>query len=86
MNTRQLTSERNKTHGDFSANARISQELKMTMYKYQAHDDMTLEQREALDMICLKLSRILSGNTNFRDHWDDIAGYAHLAAESCEQK
>jgi hypothetical protein len=41
-------------------------------------------QIEALDMIALKLSRILSGQANFKDHWDDIAGYAKLGAEACE--
>ena len=34
-------------------------------------------------MIALKLSRILSGQSNFKDHWDDIAGYAKLASEAC---
>ena len=82
MNPKQLTDERGTTHGSFEQNAQISQELKAYFYKYQAHDEMNLVQREALDMIALKLSRILSGHTNFRDHWDDIAGYAHLAAES----
>jgi hypothetical protein len=40
--------------------------------------------REALDMIALKLSRILSGQANFKDHWDDIAGYAKLGSEACK--
>ena len=35
-------------------------------------------------MIALKLSRILSGQANFKDHWDDISGYAKLASEACE--
>jgi len=34
-------------------------------------------------MIALKLSRILSGQADFKDHWDDIAGYAKLASEVC---
>jgi hypothetical protein len=37
--------------------------------------------REALDMIATKLSRILVGDFNYVDHWDDIAGYARVVSE-----
>jgi hypothetical protein len=76
-----LLQERQKTHGSFEQNAKISQQLKMiySIYGYPKSD----AQREALDMIALKLSRILSGQANHKDHWDDIAGYAKLASEAC---
>lgn len=83
MNPKKLTEERGKTHGDFSDNARVSQLLKAVINS--ENSPMNDEQREAIDMICLKLSRIASGQADYRDHWDDIAGYAHLAAESCEK-
>ena len=84
MNPKELTGERRTTHGSFAMNAEISQSLKkvFTQYHYKMLPDV---QKEALDMIALKISRILSGHNNFRDHWDDCAGYAHLAAESCEK-
>lgn len=80
-----LLQEREKTHGSFAINAKISQTLKNTFsdahYKGVGMPDAQIE---ALDMIALKLSRILSGQANFKDHWDDIAGYAKLGAEACE--
>lgn len=36
------------------------------------------KQRYALDMIAMKLSRIVAGNANNKDTWHDIAGYATL--------
>ena len=39
----------------------------------------------ALVMIATKLSRILTGGPDFRDHWDDIAGYAKLASARCSK-
>jgi hypothetical protein len=45
---------------------------------------MPLEHREALDQFAGKLSRILSGQSMFRDHFLDVAGYASLAAEVCD--
>jgi hypothetical protein len=81
-----LLVERKKTHGLFKDNAMIAQELKEIMRQPRPgiHPPSLSVHREALDMIALKLSRILSGQANFKDHWDDIAGYAKLGAEACE--
>jgi hypothetical protein len=78
-----LLQEREKTHGSFKQNADISSSLKVI---FREHDEKIFSsaQREALDMIALKLSRILSGQATFKDHWDDIAGYAKLGSEACE--
>lgn len=35
-------------------------------------------------MIAHKIGRILNGDPNYRDSWDDIAGYAKLAADRCK--
>jgi len=36
------------------------------------------EQAEALEMIAVKIARILSGDPEYPDHWDDVIGYAKL--------
>lgn len=77
-----LLQSREKTHGSFARNADIAQKLKGG-FRENGYLTMKAVQREALDMIALKLSRILSGQADFRDHWDDIAGYAKLASEVC---
>jgi hypothetical protein len=33
-----------------------------------------------LEMIAHKIGRVLAGDPNHADHWDDIAGYARLVA------
>jgi hypothetical protein len=38
-------------------------------------------QKESLDMIAHKISRILNGDPQHRDSWVDIAGYAQITAE-----
>lgn len=77
-----LLQERQKTHGSFEMNAHISQKLK-TVFDLHGKKQLREQHQEALDMIALKLSRILSGQAHFKDHWDDIAGYAKLASEAC---
>jgi len=78
--TTELLRERAKTHGDFKQNAEISQSLKLFFRKMKGYKKLNMVQQEALDMIFLKLSRIMSGQPNVQDHWDDIGGYAELAS------
>lgn len=80
-----LTTERHATHGDFKLNAQISQELKQVIAKWDTKG-LSAPHREALEMICLKMSRILSGRADFKDHWDDIGGYARLGADHIDTK
>ena len=83
LSVAEILTERRKAHGDFSSNAAISQTIKVTLRCRDGWDDLTAVQKEAIEMICLKLSRIMSGQPNHRDHWDDIAGYAKLASDRC---
>jgi len=77
-----LLRERSRTHGNFAENAKWSQRLK-DIYSEAGYDKMNVVHREALDMIAVKLSRILSGQAKHKDHWDDIAGYGALGSEGC---
>ena len=84
MEAVELLLEREKTHGSFERNAQLSQRLK-DLFNYPGEAKMCDVHKEALDMIALKLSRILSGQADFADHWDDIAGYAKLASKACKR-
>lgn len=79
--TDEILAERAKTHGDFTDNAKVMQQLKQVAETSRNWPKLTLVQKEALHMILHKIGRICSGNPNVHDHWDDIAGYAKLASE-----
>lgn len=79
MNTNEVLNERQNTHGDFTCNSRIAQELKATLL-YE-NTDLTPIQREAIEMICHKLARVVCGNPDYIDVWRDISGYATLVAD-----
>lgn len=76
-----ILANRQKTHGDFSDNARVMQALKRVVHAEKGWNDLTDVQREAVHMILHKIGRILSGNPDVHDHWDDIAGYAKLVSD-----
>jgi hypothetical protein len=82
----ELTNQRQKTHGSYAATSALAVKLVLALDLHPAmrrarHRAMKPEQVHALDMICVKLARIASGDPNHIDHWQDIAGYASLVVE-----
>lgn len=78
-----ILAERGKRYGTFLEHAKIAQQLKCGIElaldersKILAHD-----QKQALDVICDKIARIINGDPNYVDNWDDIAGYATLVSK-----
>ena len=78
-----LLQKREDQYGSFMFSANIAIRLKGIMHNAIAQKDLHLapDQMLALDMIAVKISRILSGNPSHKDSWVDIAGYAKLVAD-----
>jgi hypothetical protein len=75
----EILDERGKRYGKFKDHAEISQRLKYVVRDRK--DSLSDDQREALEMICHKIARIINGDPNYADSWIDIAGYAQLVAD-----
>lgn len=78
MSIDEILNERQKTHGNFKDQAATAQALKIIMRSTPNWQKLTPEQKESLELITTKLSRIGHGDPNHKDSWDDIAGYARL--------
>ncbi len=78
--------ERGTRYGKFNDHAVISQQLKNIVAQHARNNQHRIspDQREALDMICHKIARILNGDPDYADSWIDIAGYAKLVADRLE--
>lgn len=79
--------ERTESYGSFEGVAILSQSLKSVMQSHDHWVHMRPDEREALEMIAHKMARIINGNAAYKDSWDDIGGYAKLAADKivCDQ-
>lgn len=77
---------RQRSHGDFRYVSAMSQNLKRTLKSSRSFEDLEQWQQEALEAICLKLARIMSGDSFDRDHWHDVAGYASLVVRELERR
>lgn len=73
-----LLNEREKTHGDYTEVARVSQALKSAL-RHGPIEEVPAVIRESLELICMKMARIVCGDHNEPDHYVDIKGYAELA-------
>ena len=74
---------RDDQHGGMEAVGQLAQNMKGCMRTGDNWHSLTLGEREALDMIVHKISRILSGaDPHDPQHWEDVAGYAHAAMRS----
>lgn len=77
-----MLTKKEKTHGLYKETASLSQAIKDVMKSGKNWNNMTDPQKESLEMIALKLARILNGNKDHRDHWDGVAGYAALGGDA----
>jgi hypothetical protein len=73
-----LAVRQSQHNGAFVDQAEISQALSEVMRRATNYRKLTTYQRESLEMIQIKIARILEGDCGYTDHWHDIAGYAML--------
>lgn len=85
MSIEEVLKERGKTHGNWQFQSAFSQQLKDSVYYAAGYGRLSDSVRESLDMICVKMSRIICGNPDEIDHWKDIAGYATLVVKELEK-
>lgn len=81
----QILEQRKNQHGDLLTQSTVSQGLKDAMRNNPKWIELKPDQKESLEMIVHKIARILAGDPNFVDHWDDISGYSILVANRLKE-
>lgn len=82
-----LTPNRDHQHGGIESVGVLTQLMKEVMRGGVNWYALTPGEREALDMIMHKISRILSGaDPHDVQHWEDVAGYAQAVMRGREVK
>ena len=79
-----ILKERGERYGDFTDNALVAQSLKDVLRAAVGWDKLRPVHREGADMICSKLSRIVTASPEYPDNWRDIAGFATITADRCK--
>lgn len=76
-----ILKERGARYGDFEQQFTFAQNIKGLLSSKKGWDKLSPAQKETLEMIATKISRILNGDPKYPDNWDDIAGYAKLVGD-----
>jgi hypothetical protein len=89
MDISKINQDRDAKYGTFMHNSIVAQGLKEVLRnapinpnrKAHGWHRLPADVQEALDLITLKISRILTGDPEYLDNWDDIQGYARCVSE-----
>lgn len=74
---------RGSVYGPFNENADVAQGIKDAMRAHPGFDGLPTTMREGLDLMALKMSRIVTGDWRHTDNPHDIGGYAKLMEDYC---
>lgn len=81
-----VLANREQSHGRYSEQAKLAQLLKRTLRETRNWCRLDYHQAQSLEACCDKISRILNGDCNEPDHWQDISGYASLVLRELEDQ
>lgn len=76
-----MIADRQGTHGVFRENTVYMQTVKDIMHLCPNWRRLSSWQREALEMVVHKQARLLYGDPNHLDHWEDQIGYLKRVVE-----
>lgn len=82
----EILKDRTSKYGDYRDNANITQDCMSILMAGRSASRLNQMHKEGIHMIVHKLSRIVNGDPDLNDSWDDIAGYARLVSERILQK
>jgi len=81
-----ILAARKKTHGDYADQAALAQSLKRMLRNTRNWEKMDFCQAQSMEAFCDKISRVLTGDNDEIDHWQDISGYAQLVVKDLEAR
>lgn len=78
---RATLAERGSRYGDFTQLAMISQSIKANLRTGVSYTQIPIWQQEAIEMVVVKLARMVCGDPAYRDNFEDIQGYCQLVLD-----
>lgn len=76
--------QRGSRYGSFAEQGKIEQNIKRVFRDTPNWETLPDDSKSSLEMIAVKVSRILKGDSEYHDSWHDIEGYAKLVADRIE--
>ena len=86
MTLDETLADRGRTYGSFESHAKLAQLMKRIVWEHRGWGKLADDQRQALEVIFDKIARVLNGDPDHKDSWQDIAGYAMLIVRRLDQE
>lgn len=86
MNIETTLAQREASYGDYEVQSSCAQRFKILAAATPNWEELSMAQREALDLIFTKIARILHGDPDHMDSWRDIIGYTQLIVRTLERQ
>jgi hypothetical protein len=86
INVSETLQNRGGTHGEYHVQSNCSQNIADAMRSGLNWDNLPAYAKQALEMVAVKLGRILSGDWTYADHWHDLAGYPQLVEKELKSR
>ena len=80
-----ILEERGSRYGSFVRESEITINIKRAMQHTPNWYRLNAYQEQALELIAMKIARILNGDADYEDNWRDVAGYATLVADQLKE-
>jgi len=84
MNLDDNLHETQRTIGQFEDNAQLSQAIKFALRRGKNWEALSMESKEALELISSNIAAILTGDATGTVHWHAIAIMARLRSKALE--
>ena len=81
MTGEEIIEERGDRYGEFAEQAKISQSLKRIVWSTPNWSRLEDFQKESIEMCIHKLARILNGDPDYKDSWEDASLYLKLVVD-----
>ena len=80
-NIKEVTDIREQRYGSLKVQGKLAQDLKDVAHNSSKWNKLLPYQKECIDMVMHKISRILEGDPKYIDSWRDIVGYVSRVVE-----
>ena len=84
MDIKSTLDERGSSYGDYKGQCAVTRSIKRAIHDTPNWEALSDDKKESLDMIAVKMGRILNGDPEYHDSWHDISGYTELIAKDLE--
>jgi hypothetical protein len=85
-NVDKILDERGSRYGSYVKTARVSQNIKRAMADSPNWGVLPDDTKETLEMLALKIARLLNGDPEYVDNVIDIIGYTQLVLDRLQGK